>query len=65
MPRDKKASPGNSAQKEAKLKQSVDRLAGYGFTHLNASGSDKMLPNVPLRPEMVVNDAPPLEYNSL
>ena len=55
MPRDKKASPGNSSSKEAKLQTSVDRLAGYGFSHLGGSGSEKVLPNIPTRPDMMAS----------
>ena len=55
MPRDKKASPSNSTSKEAKLKTSVDRLAGYGFSHLGASGSEKVLPNIPTRPDLMAS----------
>ena len=58
-PREKKASPVNQTgkaitlEKEQQLKNSVDRLAQYGFTHLGNSGSEKVLQNVPTRPDMM------------
>lgn len=57
--REKKESPVNqggkgfSLSKEQQLKNSVDRLAGYGFTHLGASGSAKALDGVKTRPDII------------